>query len=113
MCNLLCYLLTIKGEPVPKWIKAGAKDYYGAPTRCHELTVKLCGICDSLTEAQKTAFIYDGRSATARRLADWWDRHEAADRDREAKEMRAKNKAALKEVALSKLTPEERKALNL
>jgi len=41
----------------------------------------------------------------------WWRDHKAADRAREAYEQKAARTKALKESALSKLTPEERKAL--
>ena len=42
-----------------------------------------------------------------------WRDHQAADREREAKETKAVSKAALRRAAMAKLTPEERKALGL
>jgi hypothetical protein len=46
-------------------------------------------------------------------LAQWWDRHKEADARRLAREQEEAQRKEQRQAALSKLTPEERKALNL
>lgn len=43
---------------------------------------ELCGVIRGLSEEDKDRIMYDGRNPTARKLADWWDEHEEADRVR-------------------------------
>ena len=43
----------------------------------------------------------------------WWAAHQEADRIREQREKEARERQALKDSAYAKLTPAERKALNL
>jgi hypothetical protein len=50
---------------------------------------------------------------TSRRLATWWEEHQAADKLRVAYEKAKKHKAKLRASALAKLTPAEKAALGL
>jgi hypothetical protein len=110
-CECLAYALPALGKPVPEWVATAAREYYGNPERLNEATVMLCTLCREMTEAQKSAVIYDGRNAKARALAGWWEEHQKADVEREAREHEAKEREATKKAALAKLTAEERKAL--
>jgi hypothetical protein len=69
--------------PLEDWIKRGAKEYYGVPDRIDDLTRILCNWCKLLeTDGRWNDIIYDGRNPKARRLADWWDEHKEADKER-------------------------------
>lgn len=45
-------------------------------------TDHLCSLCRNMTEEEKDSCIYNGRERDARRLADWWEEHESADKRR-------------------------------
>jgi hypothetical protein len=64
-----------------------------------------------MTEDQLNTIVYNGRDATSRDLADWWDEHEEADRKREAKEQEQARQRALAESAMQKISREELAAL--
>lgn len=71
----------------------------------------LCKTIRGMTEDQLNTIVYNGRDATSRDLADWWDEHEAADRRREAKEQEQARQQALAESAMQKISREELAAL--
>ena len=78
------------------------------------LTAYLCRILgEELSPEEMDRLVYNGRDPAARALADWWDRHQSVDADRIAKETEDRKNAELRSSAMSKLTPEERKALKL
>lgn len=85
-CQHVVYLFeSLKRRP-PDWASKGADEYYGAPERVNDATVLLCETIRGLTPKQLESIVYDGRSPKARALADFWDKHEAADKRREAEE---------------------------
>lgn len=86
VCSLLVYLLPCLKQPVPKRIKEGADYIYGSVAQMDEDTDTLCSLCRNMTDEQSNKFIYDGRTPNARKLADWWEHHQEADRKREAQE---------------------------
>lgn len=49
-----------------------------------EATARLCEICTKMGNVEVERIMYDGRNPMARKLADWWDCHQEADRKREA-----------------------------
>lgn len=108
VCGLLVYLLELLGDTVPAGYPDAAKSMYGRENILDEATAHLCQLCGDLTLDQKDTFMYDGRNAKARRLADWWDRHQAADRKREAEETR---EAEARVVLWAKNAPPEAKAV--
>lgn len=73
----------LRKKPDPLIVKT-AKDYYGNPGQVHELTDMLCGLCRSMKPKEADLIIYNGRDATSRRLADWWDLHKKADKKKRA-----------------------------
>lgn len=83
----------------PKWVKTVADQVYGNPARLNELVVMLCGLCSNMTTQQQSDIIYNGRDSNSRKLADWWDKHEAADKQRrEEEQLKASLEAIAKEV---------------
>jgi hypothetical protein len=86
-----------------------AKDYYGANNVVspRSAVTELCRVMKTLTPDQFNKFVYDGRDATARDLADWWQRHTAADRAREEHDAAVALKEKLMASARKKLTDDE------
>lgn len=109
--QLLVYVRmnTNSGVNVSNKLKSAARDIY-----CHQDYVpELCDAIRSLTEEEQARIVYDGRNPDARRLADWWDKHQEADRKRLEEEYRQRQRDELRKKALAKLTPEEVEALGI
>jgi hypothetical protein len=77
------------------------------------LTANLCSLLTDMKGKVRDEIVYNGKDKTSRRLADWWDAHQEADRKRVAAENAEIKRKALKEQAVKKLTKEERKALGI
>jgi hypothetical protein len=60
----------------------------------------------------RTRRIYNGHSRASRALADWWEDHQEADRERHKTEQAREAQARLIESARAKLTAEEYEALS-
>jgi hypothetical protein len=97
------------GMEIPDWVKEGAEDTYGCPDRIDEVTALLCSICKKAPDR----VIYNGKDKKARKLADWWDDHQEADRKKKAAKMSKKARDKARKSGLAKLTDEERGALDL
>jgi len=111
---MICYLISKLGFDVHPYIVEAAKSPYGNKERVHDLTKYLCQTIGLMTDAQRDQLIYDGRSPSARRIADWWDAHQEADKARAIKEeVRLKGYDVLRASALAKLTPAEREVLGV
>lgn len=95
--------------PVTDLLVRASKDIY-----CRDDYVpELCTAIKGLSEEDLDRIVYNARDPVSRKLADWWETHQAADRAREAREATDLHQAALRESALAKLTPEEKAALKL
>ncbi len=106
-----CFVLlaTKIGVTVPKLIAKAAKDNYGNVEHADEITAALCGLCKGTPEV----IIYDGRDKNMRKVADWWDEHQEADRKREREEAEEANRQKLAKQGRDKLSEEERDALGI
>jgi hypothetical protein len=72
----LVYILGKMNQPVPANVASAAVDKYGTddmPMRT------LCIFMGEMSEEQLNRIVYDGRSAEARALADWWEEHQRED----------------------------------
>lgn len=67
-----------------------ANHIYGSKTRLDEMVAELCGIIRDMTPDQLDRIVYNGRDPQSRKLADWWEEHERADREREQAERESK-----------------------
>lgn len=76
-------------------------------------TKTLCSLIKAMNKKQLDTIVYDGRNPQARKLADWWDKHQEADKLREAAEKHQARLRFLRETALAKLSREERQALGI
>lgn len=108
--KLLVYVAEWLGQAPADWIVSEASNVYARDER---LVPMLCAEIQELTLNQLDAIMYNGRKAKARDLADWWEKHQEADRQRESKEARDRERDALRQSALAKLTPAEREALQI
>lgn len=97
----------------PADIKNAAKDYYGEGVDLDTVTEMLCSKLSKLTKKQQDEIIYNGRNKSSRALANWWEEHLAADKARIEEELKAKKTKAARAAAIKKLTPHERKLLDL
>jgi len=113
VAELLVYTKGKLRQKVSEDIKDAAGSYYGNVKHLDEWTAELCSLCSGFSKEQEEKIIYNGRNAKSRSLADWWDRHKSYDKKRKSKEKQDKKNEKLRESALSKLTAEEREALNL
>jgi hypothetical protein len=107
----LVYVLTKLKQKVPEKITKAANEYYGNPSMLGAMVVQLCDILTNMDEEIRDAIVYNGKDKQARQLADWWDEHQAADKQRIAKETLEKERKALIAQAKKKLSPEEAEAL--
>jgi hypothetical protein len=107
--ELLVYLRQQVGQDVNGSIHADAQNYYGGA----DYTRDLCEILRSLSESDVDKIVYNARNAMARKLADWWEEHQEADRKREAKEAEEAKKEAIRKEALATLSDEAKDALGL
>lgn len=90
----LLYLLPAIGLKPTKaetdeW-KEAASEYYGNEPKVDNWTALLCSTIRSMSTAEQDKYIYDGKNAKARALADWWERHQQWDKERKAQEQRAR-----------------------
>lgn len=107
----LSYVMTQLKQKVPEDITKAANDYYGNPGMLNSMVVQLCDILTNLDDKTRDAIVYNGKDKQARHLADWWDEHQAADKQRIAKEKLEKERKALIAQAKKKLSPQEIAAL--
>ncbi len=106
-CQHIVYLYKKRGDSPPQWAEEGAESCYGSSKSLNEVAYVLCQMCKETSED----VIYNGRDPKARKLADWWDSHQEADRKRIAKEDEVTRKEELKKKTLAKLTKDERWSL--
>lgn len=109
--QLLVYVRmnTKSGIKVTDKLKAAARNIYCS----QDYVPELCAAIRALTEEEQNRIMYDGRNPDARKLADWWDKHQEADRKRLEEEYRQLKRDELRNKALAKLTPEEREVLGV
>lgn len=112
---LLLYVREAMHQPVEYWLRqfTHALLYQVTQQVADGITSRLCDACRNMTEDQKQEIIYDGRNPSARKLADWWEEHQEADRRREAKEAKDAADDIIRKAALAKLTSEERRVLGV
>jgi hypothetical protein len=103
------YALRCLGLDIPPEVSRAAGDMYCSV----DFVSDLCNLLSDMTEEQRVSIIYNPYEKPSRRLADWWEEHQKADRLREEREKEAARQAAVREEALSRLTPEQIKALGL
>ena len=107
----LVYLYSVIEKPRTAALIKDSKEIYFDKSEGEKWVAKLCSELRKLDEETFDRVVYNAKVAQSRRLADWWEEHEAADKARIAAELAKKAKEESKKTALSKLTEEERSAL--
>jgi len=105
---LLVYVMLQLGQTAEQWMIDEAKNLYA---RSERTIPALCAALKGMDDDTFERIVYSPRNKTSRDLANWWEDHQEADREREQNEIRAANKQILIEQALRKLTDKERIAL--
>lgn len=92
VCGLLKYVIESTKLQIPKIdrIKAVASSPYGNIASLDDDTALLCELIRNFTKDEMNSIVYDGRNSNARKLAEWWDAHQAADDRRKAEDDRRK-----------------------
>lgn len=91
------------GVKVDSKLRSAANDIY-----CRKDYVsELCSALHALPDDDFERIVYNARDPQSRKLADWWERHEEADRIREAKEAKDRRDEEIRQGLLKKLTREE------
>ena len=91
VCKHLVYIGKMTGTEPPAWVAKGAISMYGPNNgpgcngdqqMVNKATELLCAICRKMMEHHDLIMriMYDGQSAKARALANWWDRHRVWDK---------------------------------
>lgn len=78
-----------------------------------DYTEDLCALLRKVTDATDKYTLFSQNSPTSAELNLWWVRHQEFDKTRKLLEETKAAKNELRKQALTKLTPEERKALDL
>lgn len=102
--KLAVYVLREQKAAIPQWVLDESKNQYASNG---DIVPLLCELVNRMTKRQRERIVYNAHDETSRDLADWWDTHQAADREREAAEAEVARVAALRQSAAAKLTPEE------
>lgn len=82
----LIYVYKSLGKDIPSAYKDAAETYYPNIHLLNEIVIDLCSTIRQMTDEQRDKIIYDGRNSDARKLADWWEKHQKADEARIKKE---------------------------
>jgi hypothetical protein len=109
--QLLIYLRqnTNTGVKISNKLKLAARDPYCSA----DYVPELCEAIRSLRSEDFDRVVYNARDPISRKLADWWEEHEEADRQRVEAETKKLREDAIRHKAISKLTDEERIILGL
>jgi hypothetical protein len=100
---LLAYALDALGEEVLDSVHQAASDQY-----CRrDYVPDLCKLISEMTDDERKRIVYNPYSKTSRSLADWWEKHQEADRKQHEKEQDALRKQEQYEQVIMKLSDEE------
>ena len=105
--QLYGYVLVETGQRVPGAVADATNNIY-----CR--TDFVSHLCEQLTNMDvdtRHRIVYNAYDKRSRQLADWWERHQAADKARIQKETQERQEKELLTAALQKLTREEISAI--
>ena len=107
----LSFIFGLKGKVVPQSIQRAAHSYRGDISKIDEMTEMLCTLCQTMSEAQREAIIYDGHNPKSRVLADWWENHQMVDAERIERKREKATDVLIRKNAIAKLSTDEQRAL--
>ena len=102
-------------------VSNASDSYYGDREYLETFTQHLCKACQKLAGGRKVfsptvladLILKTSGDKNVFKLAEWWEKHLKADRKREEAEAKQKESEAVRQAALSKLTPEEISVLGI
>jgi hypothetical protein len=108
--QLLEYSLIELGKNVPDYVSRAATSLY-----CNEerVVADLCGLIEGLSSSGMKKVVYNPYKKESRDLANWWEEHQAADKERIRREKQDKTLKDIKKKLLNKLTKREKQILGL
>jgi hypothetical protein len=83
-------------------LRSISSSLYGDPGAVDGLTADLCETLRELEKSEPETFdqiVYNAKDAQSRKLADWWERHQAFDEQRIAREKREQEEQYAKDYA--------------
>lgn len=92
---------------LPKYVAPAARNQYGDAANLNNMVVLLCDILTTMRNVDLEDIVYNAKCKKSRRLADWWEEHQKADKKRIAKENKKKKEKNTLQDIKNKLTPEE------
>lgn len=105
--QLLIYVNNQCGISSPKELVIASQNDYCSD----DYVPELCRMLKSMSEEGIERIVYNARDPQSRRLADWWEKHKAADEAREKLIQEEMKKARDLKNGLNKLTDDEREAI--
>lgn len=109
----LIFVLNELGIQTNNELAAAYRQCFFSKEEGDKWTAELCSRLSSLSKKDKNRIIYNAKSAKSRRLADWYEEHQEADKKREAKEMQDLKDSIDRATALNKLTKREKTLLGI
>src|SRR5271166_870693 len=103
------YALKKMNLKVPINVATAATDIYCT----FDFVPDLCNLIGKMDATERRNIVYNPYNIMAQQLADWWEEHQRADKEREKEEQAEHNRKRVAAAALKKLTRAERKALEL
>jgi hypothetical protein len=111
IAQLLIYVRknTKTGVKVDGKLRRAANDIYCTK----DYVPELCATLRALPSEDFERVVYNAREPMSRKLADWWEEHEAADQKRIEAEAQKMREEAIRVQAIAKLTNEEKRILGI
>lgn len=78
----IVYVARQLGLTVEPFIAKAAREYYGDRDNCDRLTARLCALLTAMPASVLAKVVYNARNKTSRALADWWEAHKKADKQK-------------------------------
>jgi len=88
MAQSIMYINSERNIQSSHTIIEAASNIYGG--HADSLAVELCRLCTEMSKEEEDRIIYNGRHKIGRQLANWWDEHQEADKERMKKEKESK-----------------------
>ena len=113
VAQLTIFLNEKLGIETPEGIQRAAKNLFGNSADIRDMGPELCSKLKKLTKTQMKNWVYNAHDSMSRKLADWWESHQAEDKKHLEADIKSAKEEAAKQAAIKKLTPYEKKLLRL
>lgn len=77
---------------LPEYVYVANSDSYGYPKMLDDMVVLLCDLLSTMRKVDLEEIVYNAKCKESRKLADWWEEHQEADKKRKLKENKEKEK---------------------